>query len=62
MLLAKPGKLEALAGEVADFQRDHRAGGPAVGLNVPLPLRPEHQVEGFAAIGQGLHGEGQLLG
>ena len=62
MLLAKPGKLEALAGEVTDFQRDHCAGGPAVGLNVPLPLCPEHQVEGFAAISQCLHGEGQLLG
>ena len=62
MLLAKPGKLEPLAGEVAHFQRNHAPGGTPVSLDMPVPLRPEHQVEGFAAIGQRLHGEGQLLG
>ncbi len=62
MLLAKAGKLEPLAGNVAHLQHDHAAGGAAVDLNMPLALGPQHEVEGLAAIGQSLHGIGELGG
>ena len=42
VLLAKAGKLEPLAGEVAHLQHDHAAGGAAVDLDMPLALGPQH--------------------
>ena len=49
------GELEALACEVAHFQRDRARRGAAVDLDIFLALGAEHQVEGVAMLGERLH-------
>lgn len=46
------GKLEPLPSKVAHLEHDGAPGGAAVGLDISVAAREQHQVEGLAPLGQ----------
>ena len=56
------GKIQPLAGEIADLDDDGAPGGAAVHLDITVALCAQHQVEGLAPLGQGIDGVIEVLG